>query len=160
LFDKVCVIYEGKMAYFGPADKAKQYFLDLGYEPVNRQTTPDFLVSVTDPNARIFRQGVLNQPRTSIEFAQHFRKSSLGQANREDIKSYKEDYVGLPDRAQSYQHSALAEHSKNTRRSSFVSHTLFFVGHMLTISCVCFPEPTRSPSPCRPEPSWCAEFKL
>jgi len=31
LFDKVCVIYEGKMAYFGPASEAKQYFLDMGY---------------------------------------------------------------------------------------------------------------------------------
>jgi len=30
-FDKVCVIYEGRMAYFGPADKAKDYFLDMGY---------------------------------------------------------------------------------------------------------------------------------
>lgn len=30
-FDKVCVIYEGRMAYFGPADKAKQYFMDMGY---------------------------------------------------------------------------------------------------------------------------------
>ncbi|KAG5649285.1 hypothetical protein H0H81_004854, partial [Sphagnurus paluster] len=30
LFDKVCLVYEGKMAYFGPADQAKQYFLDMG----------------------------------------------------------------------------------------------------------------------------------
>jgi len=30
LFDKVCVIYEGRMAYFGPAREAKQYFLDMG----------------------------------------------------------------------------------------------------------------------------------
>ena len=45
LFDKVCVIYEGRMAYFGPANKARQYFIDLGYEPANRQTTADFLVA-------------------------------------------------------------------------------------------------------------------
>lgn len=30
-FDKVCVIYEGKMAYLGPADQARQYFMDMGY---------------------------------------------------------------------------------------------------------------------------------
>jgi ATP-binding cassette subfamily G (WHITE) protein 2 (SNQ2) len=30
LFDKVCVIYEGQMAYFGPANQAKQYFIDMG----------------------------------------------------------------------------------------------------------------------------------
>ena len=45
LFDKICVIYEGKMAYFGPAKQARQYFISLGYEPANRQTTADFLVA-------------------------------------------------------------------------------------------------------------------
>lgn len=46
-FDKVCLIYEGRMAYFGPASSARQYFIDLGFEPVPRQTTSDFLVSGT-----------------------------------------------------------------------------------------------------------------
>ena len=31
-FDKVCVIYEGRMAYFGKANEAKQYFIDLGFQ--------------------------------------------------------------------------------------------------------------------------------
>ena len=44
-FDKVCVIYEGRMAYFGRANEARQYFIDLGFEPAPRQTTPDFLVA-------------------------------------------------------------------------------------------------------------------
>ena len=44
-FDKVCIIYEGRMAYFGSARKARQYFIDMGYQPANRQTTADFLVS-------------------------------------------------------------------------------------------------------------------
>lgn len=30
-FDKVCVIYEGRMAYFGVASEAKQYFINMGY---------------------------------------------------------------------------------------------------------------------------------
>ena len=46
-FDKVCVLYEGRMAYFGRADQARQYFVDLGFEPAHRQTTADFLVSGT-----------------------------------------------------------------------------------------------------------------
>jgi ATP-binding cassette subfamily G (WHITE) protein 2 (SNQ2) len=29
-FDKVCVIYAGRMAYFGPAGQARQYFMDMG----------------------------------------------------------------------------------------------------------------------------------
>jgi ATP-binding cassette subfamily G (WHITE) protein 2 (SNQ2) len=32
VFDKVCVIYEGKMVYYGPANQAKQYFIDMGYQ--------------------------------------------------------------------------------------------------------------------------------
>ncbi|KAG6814964.1 hypothetical protein H0H93_011487, partial [Arthromyces matolae] len=52
LFDKVCLLYEGRMVYYGPADKARQYFIDMGYQPANRQTTPDFLVAVTDPNVK------------------------------------------------------------------------------------------------------------
>ena len=34
------------MAYFGPArDAPRQYFIDMGYEPQDRQTTADFLVA-------------------------------------------------------------------------------------------------------------------
>jgi len=45
-FDKICLIAEGKMAYFGPArDAPRQYFIDMGYEPQDRQTTADFLVA-------------------------------------------------------------------------------------------------------------------
>jgi ATP-binding cassette subfamily G (WHITE) protein 2 (SNQ2) len=44
-FDKVFVIFEGRMTYFGRADQARQYFVNLGFEPVDRQTTADFLVA-------------------------------------------------------------------------------------------------------------------
>ncbi|KAG5650927.1 hypothetical protein H0H81_010502 [Sphagnurus paluster] len=118
LFDKVCLIYEGKMAYFGPADQAKQYFLDMGYEPANRQTTADFLVSVTDPNARIVRPGIQSLPRTADEFAEYFKKSSLGATNREDIELYKNQFVGKAENASAYIASAQAEHAKHVREAS------------------------------------------
>ncbi|KAF4579747.1 hypothetical protein EYR40_000077 [Pleurotus pulmonarius] len=53
LFDKVCLIYEGRMVYFGPAKEAKSYFEGMGWKARNRQSVPDFLVSVTDEDARI-----------------------------------------------------------------------------------------------------------
>ncbi|KAF8638207.1 hypothetical protein AX16_010553 [Volvariella volvacea WC 439] len=117
-FDKVCVIYEGRMAYFGPADQAKQYFIDMGYEPANRQTTPDFLVAVTDPNARIPRAGVLSAPRTAEEFEDYFKRSGAGKINREDIESYEADFVGKPERAAAYIESVRAEHAKGTNHGS------------------------------------------
>lgn len=45
LFDKVCVIGEGQMYYFGKACEARGYFEALGYVPALRQTTADFLVA-------------------------------------------------------------------------------------------------------------------
>jgi ATP-binding cassette subfamily G (WHITE) protein 2 (SNQ2) len=53
LFDKVCVLSEGRMVYFGPTNQARDYFLSLGYMPqAERQTTADFLVSVRLGNLR------------------------------------------------------------------------------------------------------------
>ncbi|KAG6879471.1 hypothetical protein C0992_002357 [Termitomyces sp. T32_za158] len=102
LFDKVCVLYEGRMIYFGRADKARQYFIDLGYQPANRQTTPDFLVAVTDPNGRIPRTdmgaGAGPVPRTADEFANYFMKSDLAKENRRDMQLYKDAFIGNPER--------------------------------------------------------------
>ncbi|RDB26892.1 Brefeldin A resistance protein [Hypsizygus marmoreus] len=117
-FDKVCVIYEGKMAYFGPSDQARQYFIDMGYDPANRQTTADFLVAVTDPNGRFPRSDVKNIPRTAEEFAEYFKKSPLGAANREDMESYLSQFVGKPKRASAFIDSARAERAKHTHKTS------------------------------------------
>ncbi|TFK38227.1 pleiotropic drug resistance ABC transporter [Crucibulum laeve] len=118
LFDKVCVIYEGKMVYFGPADRAKDYFLNMGYEPANRQTTPDFLVAVTDPNGRIPRAGFNNLPRTADEFANYFKKSPLGEANRNEIRAYKDAHVGSEEKAHAYRESAWAERAHHSNKKS------------------------------------------
>ncbi|KAG6850300.1 hypothetical protein H0H93_015242 [Arthromyces matolae] len=117
-FDKVCLIYEGKMAYFGPADKARQYFIDMGYEPANRQTTSDFLVSVTDPNGRTARPGITSIPRTADEFAQYFQKSAIGIRNIHAMNEYASQFVGKPTKASAYKESAQAEHSKHTLPAS------------------------------------------
>ncbi|KAG1763106.1 ABC-2 type transporter-domain-containing protein [Suillus occidentalis] len=112
LFDKVCVISEGKMAYFGPAKNARQYFIDMGYEPQDRQTTADFLVAVTNPSGRKIREGFEGKiPGTSEEMAAAFLTSALGQANRDSIESYRSHYVGKPERVDAYRQSVVMEHA-------------------------------------------------
>ncbi|KAF8624553.1 hypothetical protein AX15_005817 [Amanita polypyramis BW_CC] len=106
------------MAYFGPADQARQYFIDMGYQPANRQTTADFLVAVTDPNGRTTRPDAKNVPRTAVEFAEYFKKSALGAANREDMISYEMEFVGNPKRALEYKESARAEFAKHATKGS------------------------------------------
>ncbi|KAJ8595721.1 hypothetical protein M405DRAFT_806639 [Rhizopogon salebrosus TDB-379] len=119
LFDKVCVISEGRMVYFGPAKEARQYFLDMGYEPYHRQTTSDFLVSVTDPNARNFRDGFEGTaPRSTEDMAAYFLASPLGQANRQSIEDYRHLCVDKPERKEAYRLSAVMEHARHAPKSN------------------------------------------
>jgi ATP-binding cassette subfamily G (WHITE) protein 2 (SNQ2) len=119
MFDKVCLVYDGKMAYFGPADQARQYFIDMGYEPADRQTTADFLVAVTDPKGRIARTGVTPPPpNNAAEFEDYYQKSAIKQQNRDGMAAYRKEFVGQPDRVSAYRQSAWAEHAKHTRTTS------------------------------------------
>ncbi|KAF4611873.1 hypothetical protein D9613_003579 [Agrocybe pediades] len=117
-FNKVCVIYEGKMAYYGPASEAKQYFIDMGYQPANRQTTADFLVAVTDPKGRIPRPGISNQPRTADEFATYFRRSMHGQRNAGEVQLYMNFCVNNELLRNAYIQSATAEFSRHSQSGS------------------------------------------
>ena len=106
----------------------RQYFIELGYEPANRQTTADFCVAVTDPLSRIQRQGALNVPRTAAEFASAFLASELGQLNKHDIQDYMHAHVGNDELAREYKESATEEHAKFTNQRRCVptcfSHAL------------------------------------
>lgn len=77
LFDKVLLLYEGYQIYFGNAKNAKDYFLDMGFECPARQTTADFLTSITNPAERVVRDGFENKvPRTPKEFYDYWRQSN------------------------------------------------------------------------------------
>lgn len=89
LVDKVLLIDQGKCLYFGPADNAKQYFLDLGFDCPERWTTADFLTSVTDEHERSLRKGWEDRiPRNAHEFAALYRKSDAYQRNLEDMREF------------------------------------------------------------------------
>jgi ATP-binding cassette, subfamily G (WHITE), member 2, SNQ2 len=113
------------MVYFGPIDLARQYFIDMGYVPANRQTTPDFLVSVTDPLGRTMKEDdnknpdLRNHPipQTALEFEEYFKNSEIMKMNLEDIRLYKTENVDKPDRKIAFKESAKAEHARHTRRT-------------------------------------------
>ncbi|KAM0228564.1 hypothetical protein ACHAPO_010642 [Fusarium lateritium] len=87
VFDKVIVLYEGRQIYFGQADKAKAYFENLGFICPDRQTTADFLTSMTSHRERVVRPGVV-APRTSEEFAQAWKKSQQRARLNSEIDQY------------------------------------------------------------------------
>ena len=89
LMDKVLVIDQGREIFSGPAREAKQYFIDLGFECPERQTTADFLTAVTDPVERRFRPGWEDRaPKTSEELEKAFRSSPQYQKVLDNVKDY------------------------------------------------------------------------
>ncbi|KAH0562043.1 hypothetical protein GP486_003252 [Trichoglossum hirsutum] len=75
-FDKAVVLYEGREIFYGPTWKARQYFEDMGWFCPQRQTTGDFLTSVTNPSERKTREGFETKvPRTADEFEKYWKSS-------------------------------------------------------------------------------------
>ncbi|KAH3677574.1 hypothetical protein WICPIJ_008954, partial [Wickerhamomyces pijperi] len=90
-FDKVLILAEGRQIFFGEAEKAKQYFVDMGFECPSRQATAEFLTAVTDPKGRTARPGFENKvPRTNEEFEAYWMRSPEHQQLMDEIESYKE----------------------------------------------------------------------
>lgn len=90
-FDKVMLLNEGRMVYYGPVDEARAYLMSLGYKNLPRQTTADYLTGCTDPNERQFADGfdVSRIPKTADEMEQAFRRSHMFQRMEAERIAYK-----------------------------------------------------------------------
>lgn len=93
LFDKAVVLYEGRQIYYGPAKSAKEYFENMGWYCPPRQTTADFLTSVTNPSERVTRKGLESKvPRTPAEFEKHWLESQAFRDMQVDVDEYEKQY--------------------------------------------------------------------
>lgn len=65
----------------------------MGFECPSRQTTADFLTSLTNPDERIVRSGFENKvPRSPDEFADEWRMSQERAALLRDIAAFQLEY--------------------------------------------------------------------
>lgn len=117
LFDKTLVLYEGREIYFGPASQAKAFFVNLGFECPARQTTPDFLTSMTFPAERIPRPG-FHPPRTPDEFAAAWKSSSEYRTLRAEMDEYCTRHVIGGEDSRTYLELKKAHQAKGQRLSS------------------------------------------
>ncbi|KAJ5899214.1 hypothetical protein N7495_003958 [Penicillium taxi] len=93
VFHKVVVLYEGQQIYFGPTGEARDFFVNMGFECPSRQTTADFLTSLTSPSERRVRPGFEDKvPRTPLEFAQRWRDSPECAHLLQEIDHFDEQY--------------------------------------------------------------------
>ena len=86
-------LYEGRQIYFGKAQDAKQYFERLGFVCPERQTTADFVTSMTSHVERVVKPGYEDLvPRTPDEFAKKWKESPERQTLLKEIEEYNEEH--------------------------------------------------------------------
>ncbi|KLJ06286.1 ATPase [Blastomyces silverae] len=119
IFDKVTVLYEGRQIYFGKATHAKNFFVDMGFYCPERQTTGDFLTSLTNPEERLVREGFeALVPRTPDEFAARWQQSSDRKALLMEITAYENEYPLDAQQLDRFNASRSAQKSKSSRAKS------------------------------------------
>ncbi|KAJ5399552.1 hypothetical protein N7465_010041 [Penicillium sp. CMV-2018d] len=93
MFDKVVVLYEGQQIYFGPTGEARDFFTNMGFDCPGRQTTADFLTSLTSPTERRVKPGYEERvPRTPQEFAQRWQNSPECARLLQEIDTFDKEY--------------------------------------------------------------------
>ncbi|KAJ5949763.1 hypothetical protein N7454_001347 [Penicillium verhagenii] len=87
-FDKVLVLAEGRVTYYGPRGLARAYFEDLGFLFPKGANVADYLTSVTVLTERIVRLGWEEKvPNTPEEFESRYHNSPIYQAQLDAIES-------------------------------------------------------------------------
>ncbi|GAQ40768.1 hypothetical protein AtubIFM56815_010776 [Aspergillus tubingensis] len=119
IFDKVIVLYEGRQIYFGRSGDARQFFIDMGFDCPDRQTTADFLTSLTSPTERMVRKGYERLvPRTPDEFAARWRASAERRQLLADIEAFQHEFPLGGEKLKEFDRSRAAEKAKRTRAKS------------------------------------------
>jgi ATP-binding cassette subfamily G (WHITE) protein 2 (PDR) len=98
LFDKVLVLYEGRQVFFGRAASALAYFERMGWQRHARQTSGDFLTTITNPAQRLAKEGHENSvPRTPEEFKQYWLDSPEYASLMKEIEKYLNEFDSKKD---------------------------------------------------------------
>ena len=120
IFDKAIVLYDGRQIYFGPAGAARAYFEDMGWFCPPRQTTGDFLTSVTNPQERKARPGFEDKvPRTADDFEKYWLRSDNYKLCLQDIAEAEEQHpIGGSAALQTFRESHHQAQAKHVRPKS------------------------------------------
>ncbi|SJX65131.1 probable SNQ2-ABC transporter involved in multidrug resistance [Sporisorium reilianum f. sp. reilianum] len=134
-FDKVMVIDEGRCVYYGPRDKARQYFLDLGFKDYPRQTSADFCSGCTDPNLDRFAEGQDENtvPSTSERLEQAYLQSHFYQNMVREKEEYDAKVAADRSAEQEFRDAVLEDKHKGVRHKSIYTVSFFRQVQVLTV---------------------------
>ncbi|KAI8051379.1 ABC-2 type transporter-domain-containing protein [Gilbertella persicaria] len=122
LFDKVMVLDEGRVLYFGPTATAKQFFSDMGFYCPERKSTPDFLTGLCNMNERQVREGFDGKvPLNAVQFERQFQESQLYKDMLHERDEY-ENRINQDRPAEAFKQAFVEAHQKHApKRSPFVA---------------------------------------
>lgn len=119
IFDKAIVLYEGRQIYFGSAADGKRFFIEMGFECPERQTTADFLTSLSSPSERTVRKGFEHLvPRTPDEFAARWKQSAERKQVVADLEAFENEYPLGEGKLEEFARSRRAEKANCARKTS------------------------------------------
>ena len=108
------MLYEGRQIYFGSKDAGKKFFVDMGFYCPERETTADFLTSITSPNERQAREGWESRvPRTPDEFAARWRDSEERARLLAEIDAFDREFPMSGEPLEKFLQSRKAEQAKH-----------------------------------------------
>jgi ATP-binding cassette subfamily G (WHITE) protein 2 (SNQ2) len=120
VYDKVLLLHEGFQIFFGRLDEAKAHFENMGFECGARQTTAEFLVSITDSNVARVRAGYENRvPRSPEDFENRWRTSDQYHRLQADLAAHGANLgVGGSEHIGRFKAARSAEKAPATRTNS------------------------------------------
>ncbi|KAI0673630.1 ABC-2 type transporter-domain-containing protein [Trametes maxima] len=130
LFDKVLVLDKGRQVYFGPPSEARAYFEGLGYKPLPRQSTPDYLTGCTDPNERQFApsRSEADVPSTPEQLEEAFLQSRFARDMLASLAKYKRMMEIDRSDQEMFRKAVLEEKKRGVSKKS--PYTLGFTGQV------------------------------
>jgi hypothetical protein len=134
LFDKVMVLSEGRQVFYGPPSEARGYFESLGYQPLPRQSTADYLTGCTDPNERQFAAGrsANDTPSTPEAMESAFKSSKFCQDLEVDREKYKLLMATEREDQEAFRAAVAADKKKGVSKKS--PYTLGFTGQVRALT--------------------------
>ncbi|KAF2174053.1 hypothetical protein M409DRAFT_48938 [Zasmidium cellare ATCC 36951] len=118
-FDKALVLYEGRQIFYGSTGHAREYFERLGFVCPDRQTTADFLTSMTSSQERVIRQGFEGTaPRTADDFAAAWQASTERFQLLQEIDKFNEENVYYGENYDNFVASRKAQQARGQRLKS------------------------------------------
>lgn len=118
-FDKVLVLNDGHVVYYGPATEARKYMVSLGYQDLPRQTTADYLTGCTDLNERRFAEGkdAKSVPSSPEGMEKAYRESEIYQREIAEKEAYQKLHTETSEARDEFRQAVAEQKHRVSTRS-------------------------------------------